>query len=123
MVFASLNQLKFYSTSPRDDLISLFYLLVFILKSGSMPGFKYYEEVDKNVQFKQIKTAKESQKLNDLCFGNSKELSGFMREVFSYRFNDTPNYDLLRQILRDLIDANSKPSNSASSSPKKLARI
>lgn len=35
---ASLNQLKFYTTSRRDDLISLFYLLVYMLKEGNLPG-------------------------------------------------------------------------------------
>lgn len=48
MVFASLNQLKFYTTSRRDDMISLFYLLVFMIRGGSMPGFKIDNKVDKN---------------------------------------------------------------------------
>ena len=34
--FSSLNQMKFHTTSPRDDLISLFYLLVFIIKGGKL---------------------------------------------------------------------------------------
>ena len=37
--FASFNQMKFHTTSRRDDLIQLFYLLVFMLKRGKMPGF------------------------------------------------------------------------------------
>ena len=39
MEFSSLNQMKFYSTSRRDDLISLFYLMVYLLKQGRIPGF------------------------------------------------------------------------------------
>ena len=37
--FASINQMKFYTTSRRDDLISLFYLMIYMLKRGKMPGF------------------------------------------------------------------------------------
>ena len=78
-------------------MISLFYLLVFMIRGGSMPGFKIDNKVDKNEQFKKIKEAKESQRLRDVCFDNTRELSKFMREVFSYRFKDTPRYDYLRR--------------------------
>lgn len=104
MVFASLNQLKFHSTSRRDDLISLFYLLVFMVRGGSMPGFEIDNRVDKNQQFRTIKAVKESQRLRDVCFDNTSELSAFMREVFSYRFKDTPRYDYLRSLLQGLIE-------------------
>lgn len=103
MVFASVNQLKFYSTSRRDDLISLFYLLVFMFKSCQMPGFDIHDKENKNKQFTKIRDVKQSQRLGDLCFGNTKSLSRFMREVFSYRFKDTPRYDYLRGLLQDLI--------------------
>lgn len=36
--FSSINHLKYHSTSRRDDMISLFYLLVFLLQKGAMPG-------------------------------------------------------------------------------------
>jgi len=29
-----------------------------------------------------------------------------MKEIFSYRFKDTPNYEKLRKILKDLIISN-----------------
>jgi len=108
MVFASLNQLKFHSTSRRDDLISLFYLLVFMIRGGSMPGFEIDNRVDKNQQFRTIKAAKESQRLKDVCFDNTSELSQFMREVFSYRFKDTPRYEFLRNMLKELIEEEQK---------------
>lgn len=103
MVFASLNQLKFYTTSRRDDLISLFYLLVFMFKGGEMPGFDIHDKKNKSKQFNTIRNVKMSQKLSDLCFDNTKKLSKFMREIFSYRFKDTPRYDYLRDLLKDLI--------------------
>lgn len=38
MEFASINQMKFYSTSRRDVLISLFYLMVYMFKGGEIPS-------------------------------------------------------------------------------------
>jgi len=38
--FASLNQMKFHTTSRRDDLISLFYIMIYMLKGGCMPGYR-----------------------------------------------------------------------------------
>ena len=38
IIFSSANHLNFQTTSRRDDLISLFYLMVFMLKRGNMPG-------------------------------------------------------------------------------------
>lgn len=38
MLFASTNQMQFYSTSRRDDIISLAYLLVYLLRDFELPG-------------------------------------------------------------------------------------
>lgn len=40
MLFSSIHQLNFYSTSRRDDLISLFYLLVFLQHHGKIPNIQ-----------------------------------------------------------------------------------
>lgn len=114
LVFASPNQLKFHSTSRRDDLISLFYLIVFMFKRGQMPGFDIHDDEDKNKQFKTIRDVKFKYRASDLCCDNTKELIRFMREVFSYRFKDTPRYDYLRGLLRELLEKdNSEESGSS----------
>lgn len=38
--FSSINQLKFHSTSRRDDLISLFYLIVYLFSFGRVDGLE-----------------------------------------------------------------------------------
>lgn len=40
----------------------------------------------------------------DLCFGNTRQLIKFKREVFSYHFEDTPDYQKLRRMLKELRD-------------------
>lgn len=66
--FASSNQLNFCTTSRRDDLISLFYLLVFILKHGKMPNVSINYDGDKNKEFKKMIDVRMSELPEDLCF-------------------------------------------------------
>ena len=103
MVFSSLNQLKFHSTSRRDDLISLFYLIVYLLKGGNLPGTNLKTNTDVNKEFQIIRDVKMKQRTADICFGNTKGLSTFKREVFSYRFKDEPRYEYLRDLLSQLL--------------------
>lgn len=58
MLFSSINQLNFQSTSCRDDIISLGYLLVFLLNRGSMPGINLFDELSRNESFKLIRQVK-----------------------------------------------------------------
>ena len=96
LVFSSLNQLKFQSTSRRDDLISLFYLMVYLFKQGQMPGINLAEGYDQTELFKTLFQVRQTQTSKELCFGNTQGLKEFKREVFSYHFADEPNYDKLR---------------------------
>lgn len=41
MMFSSVNQLNFYTTSRRDDLLSLVYLLIFLLNNGQIHNIKF----------------------------------------------------------------------------------
>ena len=118
MVFSSINQLKFHSTSRRDDLISLFYLLVYLMKGGNLPGTSLANSTDVNQEFQHIRDVKIKQRTHDLCFGNTKGLTNFKREVFSYRFKDEPRYDYLRDLLtqlRDNSESEARPCSTMSS--------
>ena len=99
-LFASLNQLNFKTTSRRDDLISLFYLLVNLFHGGRLPGFPTkIKRMKTNEKFKIYQELKQSLKYEDLCTGPSKILHEFIYEVSSMRFSDKPRYDQLRLIL------------------------
>lgn len=54
MIFASSHQLKFNRTSRRDDLISVFYILIYLLKQGNMPGIEFDPYKDVNNAFEKI---------------------------------------------------------------------
>ena len=108
MEFSSINQMKFHSTSRRDDLISLFYLIVYMLKGGIIPGFgsrkndsELYED------FELIYNIKKSKKTKKFCFENTADLADFKREIFGYHFKDTPDYERLRNMLITLRDSDS----------------
>ena len=83
---ASLNQLKFHNTSRRDDLISLFHLLVFLFKEGELPGITTGLTGDLAQDMEIVYETKKSMRSKDWCTGKTKNLYKFKLEVFSYRF-------------------------------------
>ena len=104
-LFASVNQLKFKRTSRRDDLQSLFYLLVCLLHGGKIPGYDCEQNTSPLTVDILLKLSKEKKNLGskDLCFGPSKELYEFKKEVLGYGFKDEPRYDYLKSLLEDII--------------------
>ena len=101
MIFSSTNQLQFYSTSRRDDLIALCYLLIYLVRQGELPKLDIYAKVDRNESFKTIRDIKLAYKMKDLCneADGTDELKEFVREIFNYRFKDEPDYNKLREHL------------------------
>lgn len=106
MIFSSINQLQFVTTSRRDDLLSLCYLLVFCINEGRLPNIEIYGGGDNYDRFKKILKAKLKHNLTDLCNEESgtADLKEFFQECFSYRYKDQPNYAKLRAILGGLIE-------------------
>ena len=45
---------------------------------------------------------REGQTKSDLCFGPSAELNQIYDEVFSYNFEDKPDYDEIRAIFQEI---------------------
>ena len=48
IIFSSLSQMKFLSTSRRDDLRSLIYLLIYCFKDEKIPLMSIYKEFPGN---------------------------------------------------------------------------
>lgn len=67
MIFSSHNQLCFDSTSRKDDMISLCYLLVYLVRGGSLPHFVEKKGRSYRDLFKEIENVKASYTVEDLC--------------------------------------------------------
>lgn len=127
MIFASKNAYNLYTQSRRDDLISLCYLLIFLidgdlkfLKNEDEEESKHQDEEDdadkvkfKEDDFLRFRKAKNSLKPKDLCDSEeSLKIVGFIEEIYKYRFADTPNYQRLKdKLLQILIDLKESTDN------------
>ena len=92
MIFGSVNQLNFLTTSRRDDLISLFYLIVFLLNKGQMNGIDLENEMTSIEAFKQARMIKKRLSIDEVCGENAFIMKQFGEEVCSYEFEEQPDY-------------------------------
>ena len=95
--FASINQLKGIEASRRDDIEALGYILVYFFK-GNLPWQN--ETVINGYQIK-INTS-----LDDLCESCPEEFKTFIKYARGLKFEETPNYDYLRILLKQIRNKN-----------------
>ena len=74
MIFASLNQLNFQMTSRRDDLISLCYLLIYLLNKGNLKGIDLSQNLSRNESFNLVKKAKMNHPVSEFCCDNASSI-------------------------------------------------
>ena len=86
--------------SPRDDMESLGYMMLYLLR-GRLPwnGLKA-ESTQQKVRL--IMDMKENISLDDLCRDVPNEFKEYMTHVKRLDFGVTPNYSKLRRTFRDL---------------------
>lgn len=91
IMFASPNQLNFRSTSRRDDLISLVYLIVYMLNKGDLINQPIQQQnMTREEIFSKSRAAKINYKVTDLCQGITEDLTEFVTEVFRYSYSEKP---------------------------------
>ena len=89
-------------TSRRDDLISLCYMMSYLLH-GELP-FEAQNDLDWNEEFLRIRAKKMSLRPEDLCHSSdSIKLLTFIKEIFSLKFEEAPYYDKLRFMLATIL--------------------
>lgn len=98
--YASIHALKGYEQSRRDDMESIAYALIYLLK-GSLPwmGIKAGDISDK---CKRICELKSMTREETLCFGLPNEFAEFLRDVKKLKFSETPDYAKYRRMFREL---------------------
>ena len=109
-MFASSNGQNLSSTSRRDDLISLCYLLIYSLE-GSLPWLETDENLSDMETFHLVKTMKQKATPETLCnTSDSSRLLAFLTEIFKLQFKETPDYQKLKFLLvKELLDLGDTP--------------
>ena len=79
--------------SRRDDLVSVGYMLMFLLK-GSLPWQKI-NNISKEDKIKQIYKIKNYYKQNNLCNEYPIFLINYMNYVYNLKYDDVPNYNYI----------------------------
>ncbi|KAJ5751527.1 uncharacterized protein N7511_008492 [Penicillium nucicola] len=95
-VFASLNSHRGHSVSRRDDMESLGYVLVYLVR-GQLP-WQHLPAETKDLMF----AKKSAITTKELC-GGLEPLCKFLRSVKRLGFGQEPDYDGLRRVLRALV--------------------
>ena len=88
-------------TSRRDDLISLCYLLIYLLNKGNLKGIDLSQNLSRNESFNLVKKAKMNHSISEFCCDNASNITRFCEVIFKLQFKETPNYKLLRDLLRN----------------------
>ena len=86
--------------SRRDDLEGAGYVLLYLLK-GWLP-WQNLKARNKEDKYRQIKEVKVNTPIHDLCLGYPEEMATYMTYCRNLGFEETPNYDYLRRLFRDL---------------------
>jgi serine/threonine protein kinase len=102
--YASVNALSGFEQSRRDDLESIAYILLYFLR-GSLPwqGLKINNKEDR---YKKICEKKKNTSSVQLCDGFPREMETFVSYVKNLEFTEVPDYDYLRQLLKNILDKN-----------------
>ncbi|KAI1729917.1 protein kinase domain-containing protein [Ditylenchus destructor] len=94
--YASINAHKGCEQGRRDDLLSLGYVLMYFLR-GSLPwqGLRTKNKKDK---YGRISQKKEETTIQELCKGYPREFVSYFDYCNSLKFDQTPDYGLLRKL-------------------------
>ncbi|KAJ3452796.1 tau-tubulin kinase 1 [Anaeramoeba flamelloides] len=92
--YASINSHDGKELSRRDDLWSLFYLMVEFLRGG----LPWQRLKDKD----QISEVKKMYTNPDICSDFPEQFTKFYQHLDSLEYEDKPNYDYLRKLLNDI---------------------
>ncbi|OHS99745.1 CK1 family protein kinase [Tritrichomonas foetus] len=99
--YASINALKGYEQSRRDDLESLAYCLLYFLK-GSLPWMGL-DAKDRKQKYDRIRDVKAGTPILDLCRGLPVEFREFLTKVRNLDFAEEPDYSGYRNMFRELL--------------------
>jgi len=96
--YASINTHLGMEQSRRDDIEAVGYMMIYLMK-GFLPWQGMVNSNPKK-KYDRIKKLKMEIKLSDLCAGLPKETIKFIQYARDMKFEDKPNYNYLRSLLK-----------------------
>ena len=99
--YASLNSLKGYQASRRDDLESIAYILIFFMK-GSLPWEKA-ESKKKGNKYREIYKLKVLYTPEKLCENLPNEICEFLKYTRNLDFEQEPNYEYCCSLFKNAL--------------------
>ena len=100
--FSSIHSMKGIEMTRRDDLESIGYMLIYLIK-GKLPWSKY-ERGELGERFKNIFNMKYNIMNSKLCEMLPFEFCQYMDYVKSLKFDEEPNYIYLRNLFLSILD-------------------
>ena len=92
--YASINALKGYEQSRRDDLESVGYVLMYLLR-GILP-WQGLQAKTKEDRYKKILEQKIGTNSYDLCYGFPNEFERYVEYTKNLEYTEEPDYDMCR---------------------------
>ena len=108
LIYMSINGNNCCEQSRRDDLESLGYMLIYLIKK-SLP-WKNIEflNISKNEKLRKIKKIKISTLPEELCSGLPREFCDYIKYCRNLTFEQEPNYNYLKNLFLEIIKKNEK---------------
>ena len=100
--YASINALKGYEQSRRDDLESAGYVLMYFLR-GSLP-WQGIPGKNKDERYKKILQKKMDTSAEELCEGFPKEFEQYIEYTRGMEYEEEPDYDKLREYFMNVLE-------------------
>ena len=100
--FASINSMKGIEMTRRDDLESIGYMLIYLIK-GKLPWSEYLNK-ELGERFEIIFNIKRNISNEVLCKDLPSEMCEYMNNVKALKFDEEPNYNELKKLFISILD-------------------
>ena len=106
--YMSINSNSCYEQSRRDDLESLGYILIYLIKK-TLPWISIENSnINKIEKYRKVRDLKMSTLPEELCSGLPNEFCDYIKYCRNLSFEQEPNYNYLRNLFLEVIKKNEK---------------